>query len=195
MRHSLHQFAYFGFQKVVGEDQRLHRRRKPRWLGRWRPRRKPANGGLAARQGAEEADHRPLLRMRCERHVAALPTSVMNSRRRMCSPSSGDGILGVKTVASLGAKTGVESIVVWLGQCFQWLNAGVRLSAVTRPSLLQPYSISSSASIRMDCGTARPSSFAVLVLTTSSNFVGLRTGRSSGFAPRKILPAYTPTWR
>jgi hypothetical protein len=25
--------------------------------------------------------------------------------------------------------------------------------------------------------------------------VGRRTGRLSGLAPRRILPAYTPTWR
>jgi hypothetical protein len=33
----------------------------------------------------------------------------------------------------------------------------------------------------------RPSALAVLRLTTSSNFVGCSTGRSAGFAPRKIL--------
>lgn len=44
------------------------------------------------------------------------------------------------------------------------------------------HSISSSASMRMGCGTARPSAFAVCMLMTSSNFVGRSTGRSSGLA-------------
>jgi hypothetical protein len=40
------------------------------------------------------------------------------------------------------------------------------------------YSISSSAAIKMDCRTARPSAFAVCTLMTNSNFVGRRTGTS-----------------
>jgi hypothetical protein len=39
--------------------------------------------------------------------------------------------------------------------------------------------MSSSAALRMDCGTAKPSAFAVYVLTTSSNLVGLNTGRDT----------------
>jgi hypothetical protein len=51
------------------------------------------------------------------------------------------------------------------------------------------HSINSSASTCIDCGTASPSVLAVLALMISSNFVGRNTGRSSGLAPRKILPA------
>ena len=51
------------------------------------------------------------------------------------------------------------------------------------------YSISSSEAMSIGCGTARPSVLAVCALMTSSNFVGRSTGRSSGLAPRKILPA------
>src|SRR5262249_27702139 len=36
-------------------------------------------------------------------------------------------------------------------------------------------------------GTSRPSALAVIRLMTRSNLVGCSTGRSAGFAPRKIL--------
>src|SRR5262249_3522618 len=45
------------------------------------------------------------------------------------------------------------------------------------------HSITSSARARIEGGTVRPSSFAVLRLTTSSNVVGCWTGRSAGFEP------------
>jgi hypothetical protein len=45
------------------------------------------------------------------------------------------------------------------------------------------YSITSSAAISKPGGTVKPSAFAVLRLTTVSNFVGVCTGRSAGFAP------------
>jgi len=38
------------------------------------------------------------------------------------------------------------------------------------------YSITSSALVRSDCGTAKPSAFAVLRLMTNLNFVGACTG-------------------
>jgi hypothetical protein len=52
-----------------------------------------------------------------------------------------------------------------------------------------PHSITSSARARIDCGTVRPSTFAVLRLITSLNVVGRWTGRSAGLAPFRILPA------
>ncbi len=57
------------------------------------------------------------------------------------------------------------------------------------------YSMTSSARARSDCGTVRPSALAVLRLMTSSNSVGRWTGRSLGFSPARILPAYWPTCR
>ena len=42
------------------------------------------------------------------------------------------------------------------------------------------YSITSSAIASSDCGMASPSAFAVVRLTTRSNFVGCSTGRSAG---------------
>ena len=41
-------------------------------------------------------------------------------------------------------------------------------------------------------GTSRPSAFATIRLTTRSNLAGCSTGRSAGFAPRKILSIKSP---
>src|SRR5262249_44627400 len=49
------------------------------------------------------------------------------------------------------------------------------------------HSITSSARARSVGGISRPSALAVVRLTTSSNLVGCSTGRSAGFAPRRIL--------
>ena len=49
------------------------------------------------------------------------------------------------------------------------------------------YSITSSAAISKPGGTVKPSAFAVLRLMTVSNFVGVCTGRSAAFAPRRML--------
>src|ERR1700720_4411639 len=64
-----------------------------------------------------------------------------------------------------------------------------------RCSKWRAYSITSSARMRIDAGTTRPSVLAVLRLITNSNLVGCIMGRSAGFAPLRILPAYMPTWR
>src|SRR5262245_2253066 len=52
--------------------------------------------------------------------------------------------------------------------------------------LAASHSITSSARSRIDGGTARPSAFAVLRLTTISNLAGNCTGRSPGFAPPRM---------
>src|SRR5262249_33988938 len=52
------------------------------------------------------------------------------------------------------------------------------------------HSITSSARRRIDCGTVRPSALAVLRFTTISNLVGNCTGRSAGFAPRRMRSTY-----
>jgi hypothetical protein len=70
----------------------------------------------------------------------------------------------------------------------------VLLSGVGRVGRAR-YSITWSARSRMDCGTVRPSAFAVFMLTTSSNFVGCSTGRSAGLAPLRILSTYVATSR
>src|SRR5258705_12317089 len=54
------------------------------------------------------------------------------------------------------------------------------------------YSITSSARPRIDCGTLRPSAFAVFRLTSSSTLVDCCTGRSAGFFPLRFLPVEMP---
>src|SRR5512144_892734 len=49
------------------------------------------------------------------------------------------------------------------------------------------HSITSSARASREGGTSTPSALAVIRLMTRSNLVGCSTGRSAGFAPRKIL--------
>ena len=56
-----------------------------------------------------------------------------------------------------------------------------------RDELPPPHSITSSARVRSDSGMVSPSALAVVRLITSSNLVGCSTGKSPGFAPRKIL--------
>src|SRR5262245_33604699 len=62
-------------------------------------------------------------------------------------------------------------------------------------ALTSPHSITSSASASSLSGTSRPIAFAVLRLITNSNLVGWVTGRSAGFVPLRMRPAYTPAWR
>jgi hypothetical protein len=50
----------------------------------------------------------------------------------------------------------------------------------------EPYSITSSALSWRNRGTSRPSAFAVFMLMTNSYLVGICTGRSAGFVPRRI---------
>ena len=59
-------------------------------------------------------------------------------------------------------------------------------AAVSRCSKLRYYSITSSAATSKPGGTVRPSAFAVLRLRTVSNLVGICTGSSTVFAPRRI---------
>src|SRR5262249_42363304 len=61
-----------------------------------------------------------------------------------------------------------------------------RRAAEKRDELAAPHSITSSARAKNVSGTVRPSALAVVRLTTSSNLVGCSTGRSPGFAPRRI---------
>jgi hypothetical protein len=56
-----------------------------------------------------------------------------------------------------------------------------------RCSKIWSYSITLSARSRNDSGMVKPSVFAVLRLTTSSNLVGCSTGISAGFTPRSSL--------
>src|SRR5262249_23956726 len=53
------------------------------------------------------------------------------------------------------------------------------------------HSITSSAMASTPGGMVRPSVLAVLRLITNSNFVGSRTGRSPGFSPLRMRPAWS----
>jgi hypothetical protein len=57
------------------------------------------------------------------------------------------------------------------------------------------HSITSSARVRKDSGIVNPRAFAVARLTTRSNLVGCWTGKSPGFAPRRILSTYSAARR
>src|SRR5262245_8846075 len=57
------------------------------------------------------------------------------------------------------------------------------------------HSITSSARASSVGGTSRPSALAVLRLMINSNLVGWVTGRSAGFSPLRMRPAYIPAWR
>ena len=52
---------------------------------------------------------------------------------------------------------------------------------------LNCYSITSLARMSNEGGTVRPSALGVFILITSSNLVGLSTGKSEGLAPLSIL--------
>jgi hypothetical protein len=67
--------------------------------------------------------------------------------------------------------------------------------AVVRDEIAAVHSITSSARPSSASGTVRPSAFAVLRLTTSSNFVGCCTGRSAGFSPLRMRAVNRPTCR
>ena len=67
-------------------------------------------------------------------------------------------------------------------------NGRRRRAAEQRDELAPPHhSITSSARRRRDSGIDSPIALAVVRLMTRSNLVGCSTGRSAGFAPRKIL--------
>src|SRR5262245_3303666 len=57
------------------------------------------------------------------------------------------------------------------------------------------HSITSSARVSNIGGTVRPIAFAAIRLIASSNLVGCSTGKSPGFAPRRILSTYATARR
>src|SRR6516162_4039690 len=60
-------------------------------------------------------------------------------------------------------------------------------AAEQRDEIAASHSITSSARASNVCGTVRPSAWAVLRLIISKYFIGICTGSSDGFAPRRIL--------
>src|SRR5262249_33956156 len=63
-----------------------------------------------------------------------------------------------------------------------------RRGSEQRNECAPPHSITSSAVAINAGGTVRPSALAVLIVRTSSNFVGCNTGRSLCFSPFRIRP-------
>jgi hypothetical protein len=70
-----------------------------------------------------------------------------------------------------------------------------RRAAEQRDERASPHSITSSARASSVGGISRPSALAVIRLMTKSNLVGCSTGRSAGFAPRRILSTYSAARR
>src|SRR5262249_22028202 len=70
-------------------------------------------------------------------------------------------------------------------RCLLWAKSGHR----------DDYSIASSATDSSDGGTVRPSVFAVLRLMANSKVTVCWIGKSAGFSPFKIRPAYRPARR
>src|SRR5262249_1062848 len=64
-------------------------------------------------------------------------------------------------------------------------------AADERDEIAPFHSITSSARASNMGGMVRPSALAVIKLMTRSNLVGCSTGKSAGFAPRKILSTYS----
>jgi hypothetical protein len=71
------------------------------------------------------------------------------------------------------------------GICTHW-KAPPCHGAHPKPTLGTSHSITSSAVASSAGGTVRPSALAVLRLIAVSNFVGVCTGRSAGFLPRRM---------
>jgi hypothetical protein len=67
----------------------------------------------------------------------------------------------------------------------------VATSTADRKEFAPIYSTRRSTRSMTDCKMERLSALAVFMLTNISNLVGCSTGRSAGFAPRKILSTYS----
>ena len=70
----------------------------------------------------------------------------------------------------------------------RWIVIPLTVSVrATEADILRPgYRITSSARCRTDCGIVTPNARATSRLISNSNWVGCSTGRSAGFAPRRI---------
>src|SRR5262249_34253115 len=68
-------------------------------------------------------------------------------------------------------------------------------AADKRDEIAPRHSITSLALASKVAGTVMPSILAICALMTNSNLVDCTTGKSTGFAPLRMRPLYTPTWR
>jgi hypothetical protein len=73
-----------------------------------------------------------------------------------------------------------------------WLPTLCAKSGCEQVQQTAAYSMTSSARTSSEVGILSPSVFAAFKLRTISIFVDCCTGRSDGFSPKRIRPAYTP---
>jgi hypothetical protein len=92
-----------------------------------------------------------------------------------------------------GGRSWPESVAKADGPDGSFLGSTRRGGHVVQGLIL--YSITSAARAGSVGGTSRPSPFAALGLMTNSNLVGAWTGRSPGFAPRRMRSTYSAARR
>jgi hypothetical protein len=127
-----------------------------------------------------------------------------NSRKALCSGwdwHQSEGMAKLTTSLNVFFKTrksakrleispfaGFPNVRGWSGYPPKLSKQTSRLgSPVPDSDIGRLHSITSSARASSVGGISRPSALAVIRLMTRSNLVGCSTGRSAGFAPRRIL--------
>lgn len=118
-------------------------------------------------------------------------------RRRLNGPGRDEIWLGpLSSHARTKAPRGGPRYFAW--SCFRdFLSGPVWRADVSRAQRgsRSIYSMTSSAVESSSGEISIPSALAALRLIANSNFVGCSTGRSAGFSPLRIRPAYMPIWR
>ena len=144
--------------------------------------------------------------------AAAPPRIPRNSRRLMSAPTLGKASYAlalirwkgawITAMSALGHKQtfAVQNGMSALPPKADMCGALALCPLCAKSGLMQcskkvRHSITSSAICWRCTGTVRPRVLAVLRLSTNSNLVGCSTGRSAGFVPLSIFPAYTPACR
>jgi hypothetical protein len=166
---------------------------------------------LISRPAGSKNDERQegLVKRECDQ--GASETWLRHNLRSMCGIdlnqctdcNTADGALGQTTGFSLdagkrhrdvasGSRTEVSARR--LDVCFAPMSGHLQAALAFRFCAMsgseRTHSITSSARVSRVGGNARPSAFAVLRLMVRLNLVGCSTGRSPGFAPRRILSTY-----
>src|SRR5262249_24713868 len=105
-------------------------------------------------------------------------------------PQACDQSAGLTDAKQIVRTTGDRRQIANAAHAFSLLRAYYGRDQDGRPNhqheVAPSHLITSSARIRIDCGTARPIAFAVLRLITNSNLVGCSTGISAGLAPLRM---------
>jgi hypothetical protein len=121
--------------------------------------------------------------------IARIANRLEDRRRRWCITAAGKQRLGdrrrcvaLPTAADQISEHGGRSGMGTDGVCHKPTNA------VQQDACTDPFELTRSPRRPWRGAMARPSAFAVLRLTTISNFIGCRTGRSAGFSPLRTRP-------